>query len=153
MKRILLVCMGNICRSPMAECLLRHRAEEAGLKDLEIDSAGIGGWHAGESPDHRMRSTAADHGITVEGAARQITVSDLETFDLILCSDAEILASVRGLGRGRAEIGLMMDHHSSQTGEDVPDPYYGGDEGFVQVFTLLDDAMRGLIRHLGGRPA
>ena len=150
MKRILLVCMGNICRSPMAECLLRQRAQDVGLEDLEIDSAGIGGWHAGDDPDPRMQRTAARRGVTVVGQARQINKDDLDRFDLILCSDADILSSVRNLGSARAEVGLMLDHHPREAGRDVPDPYYGGEEGFELVFNLLDEAMQALVQRLDG---
>ncbi len=143
--RILFVCLGNICRSPMAEALLRHHAKARGLEDIHIDSAGIGGWHAGQSPDSRMVSTAREHGVLLEGSARKLTPEDLESFDLILCSDAEILDQVKAVGASPARIELMLDYHPELCGENVPDPYYGGDDGFDRVYKMLDEASRGIL--------
>lgn len=144
-RRILFVCMGNICRSPMGEALLKHHATELGLDDVHVDSAGVGGWHAGESPDHRMQQTARQYGIIVEGQARKIRKNDLVQFDLILCSDVDILDQVLALGSDRSRTKLMLDYHPERAGEDVPDPYYGGSDGFKDVFEMLNEACRSLV--------
>ncbi len=132
----------------MAEALLRHHSEQTGDGNILIDSAGVGGWHAGESPDSRMVTTAHEHGVTVAGSARQIRAGDLESFDLILCSDVGILEQVRSLGSGKARIELMLDYHPDLSGQDVPDPYYGGSDGFNQVFQMLNESCLGLLESL-----
>ena len=129
----------------MAEALLRHHAHATGHEGVHIDSAGVGGWHAGESPDSRMVATAKKNGVVVEGSARKITAADLNAFDLILCSDTEILDQVRSLGNGSARIELMLDYHPELSGENVPDPYYGGGDGFIHVFEILNESCRGLL--------
>jgi len=142
---VLFVCMGNICRSPMGEALLKHHADEQGLNHLKVDSAGVGAWHAGESPDHRMRATARQFGVVVEGSARKICQQDLLEFDLILCSDGDILEQVLSLGADRSRTRLMLDYHPEMEGQDVPDPYYGGQDGFHDVFQMLDIACKELV--------
>lgn len=129
----------------MAEALLRHHADETGDEGIRVDSAGVGGWHAGESPDSRMVATAKARGVAVQGSARKITAADLDAFDLILCSDTEILDQVRSLGNGNARIELMLDYHPELSGENVPDPYYGGGDGFTHVFEILNESCRGLL--------
>lgn len=152
-RKVLFVCMGNICRSPMGEALLKHHADDQGLVDLHVDSAGVGAWHAGESPDHRMRETARQFGIHVDGEARKISKQDLVHFDLILCSDVDILEQVLALGSDRSRTKLMLDYHPEMNGQDVPDPYYGGPDGFTAVFEMLDTACRTLAGriHSGNR--
>ncbi|MCH2132447.1 MAG: low molecular weight phosphotyrosine protein phosphatase [Phycisphaerales bacterium] len=152
-KRILFVCMGNICRSPMGEALLRHHAKEAGIGELRIDSAGIGAWHAGEPPDERMCKAAKRKGIVLKGQARQIRETDFEDFDLILCSDGDILKRVLGQGGDPDRTKLMLDYHPERGGQDVPDPYYGGKEGFNEVFDMLDETCLAIIDRLGKRPS
>lgn len=145
---VLFVCMGNICRSPMAECLFRHHATSRNLiGHFHIDSAGTGGWHRGQQPDDRMRSTAASKGVVVDGAARQIDAQDLNEFDHVLCMDQSNYNDVINLGHGTARIALMLQHHPSPV-RDVPDPYYGGEDGFQKVFDLLDVAIQHLLDEL-----
>lgn len=148
-RAVLCVCLGNICRSPIAEGVLRHRAREAGLA-LEVDSAGTGAWHAGEPPDRRATAAARRQGVILEGRARQVAVDDFARFDLVLAMDRsnhrDLLArcprphvgKVRRLGEWDPRGGAP----------DVPDPYYGGDEGFDEVFALVDRCARALIAAL-----
>jgi protein-tyrosine phosphatase len=153
--RILFVCLGNICRSPTAEGVMRRLVRQEGLEDsIEIDSAGTGSWHVGASPDERATETARERGIVLEGAARQFTPEDFDSFDLILAMDEENLRDLLALAPGdeaRAKVRLLRAFDPA-TGEstdlDVPDPYYGGDEGFEHVLDLVDAATRGLLDRL-----
>ena len=150
--------MGNIIRSPLAENLFRHLVEEAGLDGkYAVDSAGTGGWHAGEAPDARMRRTAARHGLTYTGTARQVRLSDLDTFDLIVAMDSDNLRDLRAMARKpehRRKIRLLRDFDSSAgPNASVPDPYYGGDEDFEETFRVVEAGVRGLLQSLErGRP-
>ncbi len=146
---VLFICMGNICRSPTAEAMFRHHAEREGLlHHFEIDSAGTGAWHAGESPDGRMDEAAAAIGVRLSGSARKICASDLDRFDYVLCMDADNLANVQALGAAAGRVQLMLEYGDAADGGDVPDPYYGGAGGFRNVVEMLDGACRGLLRHL-----
>lgn len=150
--RILLVCLGNICRSPTAEAALREAAAEAGLADeVEIDSAGTGAWHIGEPPDPRMTAAAAEVGLTLDGAARQFMPDDFERFDLILVMDRRNLADVLTLARTeeeRAKVRLFREFEQAAEGDELPDPYFGGSEGFRQVVEVARAAARGVVAHL-----
>src|SRR4051794_10691460 len=141
--RVLFVCMGNICRSPTAEGVLRALVRERGLEDrIEIDSAGTGGWHAGEPPDERATEAARRRGIAVEGAARQVTRADFERFDLIVAMDQRNLRELRHLAsddEARAKLRLLCGDR------DVPDPYYGGARGFEDVLDQVEAACRELL--------
>lgn len=148
---VLFVCMGNICRSPMAESLFRHHARERGLLScFRIDSAGTGGWHRSQPPDERMQEVGHAHGVQVQGAARQIDPDDLHAFDHVLCMDSDNLDGVNELGSGTADVRLMLSHHPGNV-HDVPDPYYGGGQGFETVFELLDVACQRLLDDLTSR--
>lgn len=140
MKRvsILFVCMGNICRSPLAEGIFAHVVDETGLTgQFTIDSAGTGGWHEGEPPDRRSIATAASHGIDISGQrARRIRPKDFTDFDLILAMDRDNVAALKSIARPEADIRLFGDA-ALGTGEDIPDPYYGGPDGFELVYTRL----------------
>jgi len=152
-RRILFVCMGNIIRSPLAENLFRQQAEAAGLNGkYEVDSAGTGSWHAGESPDARMRRTAARHGLVYDGAARQVRLSDFDSFEIILAMDTEnrreLRARVRRPDQMR-KIRLLRDFDpASGPNASVPDPYYGGDEGFEETYRIVEAGVRGLLEAL-----
>ncbi|WP_280963746.1 low molecular weight protein-tyrosine-phosphatase [Ferrimonas balearica] len=138
---ILLVCMGNICRSPTAEAVFRHRAEALGLA-LSIDSAGTIAYHAGEAPDPRSSAAGRARGYRFQGmTARQIRAADLNRFDLVLAADQQNLADIHRLARGpvTAHIGLILDS-LGQGAREVPDPYYGGEDGFEQVLDLIEAA-------------
>jgi len=149
--RILFVCLGNICRSPLAEGVFRHHVVQAGLAHrFEIRSAGTGGWHAGEPPDRRMCATARARGIDISHQrARQLSAADLQQHDLVLAMDRENLRNIRALGRGELEHVVLFRTFDPEpeTGE-VPDPYYGGEEGFSRVFTIVDRTARALLQHL-----
>ncbi|MBT5381551.1 MAG: low molecular weight phosphotyrosine protein phosphatase [Phycisphaerae bacterium] len=149
---VLFVCMGNICRSPMAEALFVDQVERAGLSErFYVDSAGTGGWHAGEPPDARMTATAQARGVSMSGAARQVTLDDLGAFQYVLCMDSDNLHNVRALGDGDATIELMLSYHKQCGETDVPDPYYGGEEGFDRVYELLDVSTAALLKSLCAR--
>ena len=150
--RILFVCLGNICRSPTAEGVMRHVVREEGLEDaIEIDSAGTGGWHVGNPPDARATESARRRGIALEGAARRVTRADFESYDLLLVADRENLADMRALApdeASRAKVRLLREFDPASDGApdlDVPDPYYGGPDGFEDVLDLVEAACRGLL--------
>ncbi|MBP2443309.1 low molecular weight protein-tyrosine-phosphatase [Rhizobium leguminosarum] len=152
MKRIsiLFVCMGNICRSPLAEGIFSHVAAEADLSGgFAIDSAGTGGWHEGEPPDRRSIATAKSHGIDISGQrARRIRSSDFRDFDLILAMDRDNLAALGKIAPPEATIHLFGDI-ALGTGEDIPDPYYGGPASFELVYTRLLTGCSSLLEALG----
>jgi protein-tyrosine phosphatase len=144
--RILFVCMGNICRSPTAEGVMRHLVAERGLQaDFEIQSAGTGGWHVGAPPDARATDTAWARGITLEGAARQVTPEDFDDFDLLVAMDRDNLANLRAIAPAGTEQKLRM---LLRDGADVPDPYYGGAHGFEHVLDLVESACADLLDEL-----
>jgi protein-tyrosine phosphatase len=153
--RILFVCMGNICRSPTAEAVMRSILIEEGLEHaVEVDSAGTRGWHAGEPPDPRAQAAAGGRGIALDHAARQVTPADFGLFDLLLAMDADNLRDLRqiapdeeALGRARLlrEFDPAAGRHDSLG---VPDPYYGGESHFEEVLDLVDAACRGLLAEL-----
>jgi protein-tyrosine phosphatase len=148
--KLLFVCMGNICRSPTAEGVMRHLLREEGLEDeIQIDSAGTGGWHAGNPPDRRATAAARARGISLEGAARQVRPSDFEDYDLLLAADRENLADLRAVApddEARAKVRLLRSFDPAAHGDlDVPDPYYGGPDGFEKVLDLVEAACRGLL--------
>ncbi|HSO27919.1 MAG TPA: low molecular weight protein-tyrosine-phosphatase [Anaerolineales bacterium] len=148
-KRVLFVCLGNIVRSPLAENMFRHIAEQKGVADkYEVASAGTGGWHVGESPDVRMRRVAAQRGLHYDGRGKQVQPADLETYDLIIAMDTENAESLRRLARPeqREKIHLMREF-DPQGGPkaSVPDPYYGGIDGFEKVYDIVARASAGLL--------
>lgn len=152
-ERILFVCLGNIIRSPLAENLFRHLADQRGLADrFEVDSAGTSSYHIGESPDPRMRRTAAAHGLEYDGRGRQITSRDLEEFDWIIAMDEKNADAIRRMARGldiESKLRLMRDF-DPQAGHDrdVPDPYYGGHDGFENTFEIVERSVRSFLDSL-----
>ncbi|MBB3658812.1 protein-tyrosine phosphatase [Rhizobium sp. BK650] len=152
MKRIslLFVCMGNICRSPLAEGIFGHVAGEAGLGDtFRVDSAGLGGWHQGELPDRRSIATASEHGIDITGQrARKILPKDFDDFDLILAMDRSNIVELRRRSPHANNIHLFGDF-ALGTGEDIPDPYYGDREDFELVYARLFSGCNKLVEWLG----
>lgn len=149
-KRLLFVCTGNICRSPLAEAIFRHQAEQAGQAALfDVDSAGTHGWHAGERADARARRVAQQRGVAVTSVAREVEASDFERFDLILAMDRGHLRELRRRCPARLrERVRLMGEWAEPPGGDVPDPYYSDDEAFEQVFDLLEVCCRRLLAEL-----
>ena len=150
--RLLFVCLGNICRSPTAEGVMRSIVEREGLEDqIDLDSAGTGAWHIGSSPDDRARRTAAGRGIDLAGRARQVRPEDFESFGLVLAMDRENERLLKALARDeqeRSKVRLLreFDPASVATGElEVPDPYYGAHGGFEEVLDLVQAACEGLL--------
>jgi protein-tyrosine phosphatase len=150
--RLLFVCLGNICRSPTAEGVMRSLVEQAGLgESVELDSAGTGAWHVGSPPDARASATAQTRGVHLDGRARQIRRADFEDFDLLLAMDTSNMRELRQLAPGaheRKKVRLLreFDPASANTEDlDVPDPFYGGDGGFEKVFELVHAACEGLL--------
>jgi protein-tyrosine phosphatase len=149
--RVLLVCLGNICRSPTAHGVLEHRLESAGLDWVSVDSAGTAAYHLGKAPDARATAAAARRGVPLAHLrARQVVAADFETFDLILAMDAQNLADLRGRAPvgARASVRLFMDFAPDTAVTEVPDPYYGGASGFEQVLDLVEAASGGLVEQL-----
>lgn len=151
MTKILMVCLGNICRSPLAEGVLRYKAEKANL-NLTIDSAGTSNYHIGEHPDKRTILNARQHEIDVSKiCARQFNVSDFDEFDYIFVMDSSNYADVLSLARSekdRRKVELILNRVYPNSNMSVPDPYFGGEQGFENVFILLDKACEVIIESL-----
>lgn len=154
MVRLCFVCLGNICRSPTAEAVMRHLVASEGLEDkVEIDSAGTGDWHVGYPPDARSSRAAAARGVTLSGKARQVTPADFERFDYLLamdCSNQQALKTLAPDEGARKKVHLLRSFDPASEGWEleVPDPYYGGERGFDEVFEICEAACRGLLQHL-----
>jgi protein-tyrosine phosphatase len=146
-----MVCLGNICRSPMAEGIFRKHAENSGLRAI-IDSCGTSDYHVGQSPDYRAIKTLNQHGIDISGlAARQFTVEDFDLFDHIFVMDASNLMNVVALVRNeedRKKVSLLLDEVYPGENRSVPDPYFGGIDGFNEVYNLIDKAAENYLKKL-----
>ncbi len=162
--RVCFVCLGNICRSPLAEGIFKHQVAQAGLADeFHVESAGIEPWHVGEAPDPRAQETARAHGLRLAGRAQQFKARDLDRFDLVLALDAEVLEHLRRLApasaahakvRALRETDPTLSAHGTRSALEleVPDPYYGGPEGFELAYQMIERSTRQLLenlRHLG----
>jgi protein-tyrosine phosphatase len=156
--RICFVCLGNICRSPTAEAVMRARVAAAGLGgEVVVESAGTGAWHLGEPSDRRAIREARRRGIAIDGRARQFTAADFARFDLVLAMDRRNAADLRRMAPTRedaAKIRLLreFDPSAARGDLDVPDPYFGGADGFEDVFDMVERACAGLLRNLRGEP-
>lgn len=152
MKKILFVCMGNICRSPAAEGVMKSLVNKNGMKDkIYVDSAGTIDYHAGETPDLRMIEAASERGYELNHRARQITKSDLENFDYIITMDGQIHRSVQRLDTQKKyqhKIFKMTDFLTELKADEIPDPYYGRKEDFEYSLDLIEDAVKGLLKHI-----
>jgi protein-tyrosine phosphatase len=143
--------MGNICRSPTAEGVMRALLRQRGIDDVEVESAGIGDWHVGHPPDARATEAARRRGIVLEGAARQVRASDFEDFDLLIAMDASNRRDLLELapdGEAAAKVRLLREWEPGAAGLDVPDPYYGDGRGFEDVLDMVQAACRGLLEDL-----
>ena len=149
---ILFVCLGNICRSPVAEGVFRQKITDAGLdQHFEIDSAGTAEWHTGKSPDSRMIEAAAERGYDLKNLrARQVQPGDFNNFDLILAMDEENLMNLQDVAPDEpaAKMSLFLTYADNPGTTEVPDPYFGGNAGFHHVIDLVENAADGLIRSL-----
>ncbi|PWH84793.1 protein-tyrosine-phosphatase [Brumimicrobium oceani] len=154
MMKILMVCLGNICRSPMADGLMRKKVADNNL-DVVVDSAGTGDWHVGDQPDPRMMETAKRNGVPIdELRGRQFKVADFDEFDRIIVMDKSNFDNVRKLSRDendtqKIELFLNLTHPGKDL--EVPDPYFGGDEGFQDVFEMLDAGTDVILKELKER--
>jgi protein-tyrosine phosphatase len=146
---ILFVCMGNICRSPVAEGVFLHLARERGTLDrFVVDSAGTGGWHAGSKPDRRSIDVAAKRGVHLPSVARQVTRDDFARFDVLIVMDTQNEEDLLAMGAPREKVVRLMAYHPNPALTEVPDPYYGGEDGFEGMYDLIDKACRGLLDRL-----
>ena len=152
MVRVLFVCSGNICRSPMAHALFQHLVQAAGLEDqIEVDSAGTGSWHVGENPHRGTLSELNRHGIPFAHRARQIRRADVGYYDYLLAMDADNLADLHALTHHETPerqpyVGLFLDFAPQARAREVPDPYYSG--RFAEVYDLVRQASEGLLQHI-----
>lgn len=147
--RLLFVCLGNICRSAAAHAVMSSVVEKAGLSaQIEIDSAGTAGWHMGKLPDDRMRLAGQARGYTLDHAARQIQPADLAHFDLVLAMDRDNQRNILALDRSQQftkKVRLFCEFCTEHDAQEVPDPYYGGPEGFEHVLDLIEDSCQGIL--------
>jgi protein-tyrosine phosphatase len=157
MVRVLFVCMGNICRSPIAQGVFEDVLRREELEDeVFVDSAGTGAWHVGDPPDQRARKSASLRGLDLSSQrARRIAPDDCQNFDYILTMDEENYRAVAALCRGSAVVRPFLDFATDSPEREVPDPYYGGPDGFERVLDLVEEASEGLLedireRHLKG---
>lgn len=149
MLHVLTLCLGNICRSPVAEELVRRELAAAGVQAV-VDSAGTGDWHVGRPADPRSREVARKHGLELGGRARQLAMADFYEQDIILAMDAQNLADARRMlpPNSQTRLKLMRDYDPEAPGADVPDPYYGGPEGFERMYEMLERSAREFARRV-----
>jgi protein-tyrosine phosphatase len=151
---VLFVCLGNICRSPLAEGVFRHLVEEEGLGDsFDIDSAGTGAWHVGEPPDGRAAAVAQRHGITLDSRARQVEAEDFQRFHHILAMDRSNLRELQAMADltgANVDLRLLREHDPVGEEDEVPDPYYGGAGGFDHVYEMVRRSCEALLEDLRG---
>jgi protein-tyrosine phosphatase len=146
---VLFICLGNICRSPLAEGVFLHKVNRRGLAHrFRVDSAGTGGWHIGEPADHRAIEVARRHGVTLPSRARQVHPRDFDVFDHLVCMDESNREDVLNLGAPAAKVRLLLEASPACGVIEVPDPYYGGRDGFDLVFSLVDVACEALLDDL-----
>jgi protein-tyrosine phosphatase len=153
MVRVLFVCLGNICRSPLAQGVFEGVLRREGLEgEVYVDSAGTGAWHVGSPPDERALSTASLRGVDISSQrARRITPEDCQDFDYILTMDEDNYRTVAALCRGSAVVRPFLDYATDSPEREVSDPYYGGPDGFEHVLDLVEEASEGLLEDIRER--
>ncbi|MFZ5637126.1 MAG: low molecular weight protein-tyrosine-phosphatase [Pseudomonadota bacterium] len=154
--RLLMVCLGNICRSPLAEGAVRAHLDRHGLDWVTVDSAGTGGWHAGEPPDRRSIAVAAAAGVDIRAQrARKLAMADFHAFDWLLCADRSVLRDVRGMAPAgsTAQAALLLEWAGQGEGAEVPDPYTGDAEDFRRVWAMVDTAAAAIVARIAGPSA
>ena len=154
-QKVLFVCLGNICRSPMAEGVFGHKVIEAGLDtQIQVDSAGTGSWHIGALPDERSRDVLLTKGIDIsDQRARKVQSGDFNEFDYILAMDKSNRNNLLKMSDGiyHSKIKLFLEYSEGGNIKEVPDPYYGGEDGFHHIYELINDASEGLLRDIRGK--
>lgn len=151
MPAVLFVCLGNICRSPAAEGLLKKIAEERCFGNLLVDSCGLGDWHEGQLADERMREAAQKRGVVISNRARQITPLDFETFDFLFAASHEVLKHLMAHAKTpeqKSKVKLITAFSKGYPNQDIPDPYYKGAAEFDLVLDMLDDSCHGILDHI-----
>jgi protein-tyrosine phosphatase len=152
MTSILFVCLGNICRSPAAEGVLRYLvSQDPSLRNVHIESCGLGDWHVGQLPDERIRAAAKERGLILMSRAQNFNIQFLQRFDYILAADHEVIKVLHRYAKEpteKAKIHLITAFSSTFKNEEIPDPYYQGDAAFELVLDMVEDACKGLIDHL-----
>tara|TARA_B100000925_G_scaffold164478_1_gene123729 strand:- start:1046 stop:1513 length:468 start_codon:yes stop_codon:yes gene_type:complete len=152
MQSFLMVCLGNICRSPLAQGILHHKLNKLNIDNITVDSAGTGNWHIGSNPDKRSTEIAMKHEIDISNQkARQFSYEDFEKFDHILVMDTSNLQNIRSQAKSKKDVDkikLILDYSYPDKNESVPDPYFGGIDGFEHVYNLLNNACDKIIENL-----
>lgn len=152
--RILFVCMGNICRSPLAEGVFLHLARQRGAEsDYVVDSAGTGAWHVGKRPDERSLEVARAHGVEIPGVARQVEPADFRRFDMIVCMDDDNRHALLDLGAPPDRLRLLLEFDPAAPAREVPDPYLGTIEDFEHVYLLIEHACTAMLEQLRAEAA
>lgn len=152
---VLFVCLGNICRSPAAEGILRHLAKEQGIQDLQVKSCGLGSWYLGSLPDSRMQDAILRRGIVLSSRAQQFQRDFFSEFDYILAVDQEVLAVLNqhATAKDKEKLSLITEFSTRYHHQEIPDPFYGNDAGFELVLDMLEDSCHGFLAHLKNRPS
>lgn len=148
-RSVLFVCLGNICRSPTGEGVLQHLVQDRGLEQqIRVDSAGTIGYHEGNQADSRMRDHASKRGYSLESRSRKIVEADLESFDLIIAMDRSNFSDIMSIDSEALNVRLLSDYLDDNWPKDVPDPYYGGAEGFETVLDMIEAACPEILQYL-----